>query len=427
MTTIESNRTYVKFAQLGGTWLMRKGRGGLQGAGNFDDTELGGVERSIGLDREFSPPKVALLEKELAGIIYSRFKNTQPESLDETRHFEKWCPDFHQYVTGVLYPLFSGDSSHFRPALVAPMVAFILEEAIKDPNVPIIGAEGTDTADAGVLNVLDALVFDTKLPPFIFSGADRSYLEPDSDAPDNFKKLARLTHIDVRYYLQYPAGYREYPRSGVFWPYHNHLYVATDLVKISPAETREIEGQSTFFSPNIKTIPLDIMEKDLEDPNQNWQHSESAAPPEDHVIRRITMESLYDALFSVYTVDLGNQNRVEVEIEQILNPANRAVVVAAHGLGNTSNPIRWACAEATRRGTIVIDASRCLIGEVNQRYAGSLLDASPDIVSAGKFNKSTARAVAIRAILEGRSQWDTQLLFVAYHRSRYLDGAPGLD
>lgn len=437
MNNIEHDRMYVKFFQLGGTWLMRERiQGGLEGVGNFDDQELKRLEQSFGLDRESSPQNISMLEKELAREVYRRFESTPAELMDEMRPFASWCPEFHNQVTGLIYTLFNGDSSHFRPALVAPTTSILLEEAIKDPNIPIIGAQGTDTADVGALPIVDVLVFDTNLPPFIFSGADHSYLEPRSDAPDNFERLAKLARIDVRWYLQYcPWQYvfDSLPESGVYWVYHNHLYHVVDLVKVSPQEEREIERNTTFFSPNVHAVPLDdwLTGDFLKGLHSDWQHLECKEIHPAHVALRVTMEDLYDTLSSIYTIDLGNQNRIADDIAQILNPDNRAIIVAAHGLGNASNPIRWACIEAAKQGKLVIDTSRCLVGNVNQRYAGSLLDANNTpgelldtnkmIISGRRFNRTVARAVATRALLEGFNQQGTQQLLDCYHRARFID------
>lgn len=377
---LELARIESKFIQLGGTWAMQESETGtLEGHGNLDDIQLRSIERNLGLDREIRPYKIDLLEKRLAHIIYQRFKSTKAQDLDSSP-FASWCPAFHENVKGVFLPVASWDSSNFRPALVAPAVMYLLEEALKDPNIIVTGAQGTDTADVGALPIVDAFVFDTSLPAFIFTGSDQPHTEEGSDAPKNFENLSKLAKIDLRNYLQYNPfvhGDNGFPYSGVFWPYHNNLYHITDLVKVSPDEGRKLEEQTTFFSPNARAIPLNLWpEKEFRDVDINWPNTSVVKPDIYHITTQMSFDGLYDALSSVYTIDLGNQNRTSEEVRQILNPKNKAIVIAAHALGNVNNPIRWACVKAANQGKIVIDASRCLVGTVNERYSMSLLKAN---------------------------------------------------
>lgn len=425
----------ARFYKLGGTWDMVEKDGRFIGTGNLDDAELSRLEESLGIHRKLSPSRLAHAERRLAHIIYRRMKQTMAEPVEVDKHFAPWCPNFGKLATGPFIPLYSGDSSHLRSSLVAPIVSILLEEAIKDPETPIIGAQGTDTADTAILSILDALVFDTKLPAFIFTGANRSHREENSDAPANFLDLASLANYDIRKVNLLPVGEYDYKHpestSGVFWIFHDNIYPASDLNKIDPAETREIEGTSTFFSPHSLAVNKRYFTDDETFWGRffkiNWR-STSEAPPVDHISRRVSMEEIFDALNSVHTISLDDQNAVWQDVAEIRDPKIKAVIISAHGLGNVNNVIRKAAVEAAREGKMVIAVSRSLIGEITAKYAGSLLDANnaeldgtgAKILSSNKLNKAVSRAVAVRAILEGRSQQQTQELIEKYCLARKL-------
>jgi len=426
----------VKFYKLGGTWDMIEKDSRFIGTGNLDDAELARLEESLGIYGSLHPNRLANAERRLARLVYQKMKDTKAEQFGADEHFASWSPDFGKSVTGPFIALYSGDSSHLRSSLVAPIVSVLLEEAIKDPETPIIGAQGTDTADTAILSILDALVFDTKLPAFIFTGANRSHREEDSDAPANFSDLASLTNFDIRNINLLPAGEYNYKQppvtSGVFWVFHDNIYPVADLNKLDPAETREIEGTSTFFSPHMLVVNkrsfTDVKTFWSKFLRTNWRHGTCEAPPAEHVSRRSSMKELFDALNSVQTISLDDQNRVWQEVAALRDANVKAVIIAAHGLGNVNNVIRKAAVEAAKEGKIVIDVSRSLIGEVNTRYAGSLLDANSaelagtdtSILSSNKLNKTAARAVAVRALLEGLGQQQTQDLIDRYCQARKL-------
>lgn len=417
----------VVFFKLGGTWDMVETPRGMMGSGNLDDNEIGRIESELGLTKCFSKKEINAKEKALAQVIYSRFKNTAPETYSAGEHFSSWCPDFKGLADGPFIALYSGDSVHLRPALTAPMVCVLIEQAIKDPHAAILAAQGTDTADIAVMSLIDALVFDTPLPPFILTGANRSHRESDSDAPKNFRNLAKIAGIDFRPDFFY---HHFYYHSGAFWLFDDNLFTAADLIKFNPKETRPIEGQSTFFSPNRRNYSLDEISGDggfIEDPRYVWK--KCIAPPKEHITQKLRMEALYNALNRVYTVDLGNQNRLSDEVNQILNPTNKVIVVAAHSLGNSNNIIRSACVEAAKRGKIVVASSRALIDDINDRYASSLLDANRNpnelghtnhqIIPGYQLNKTVARSLGVRAILENLNQEKTQHLFQRYYYGRF--------
>ena len=118
------------------------------------------------------------------------------------------------------------------------------------------------------------------------------------------------------------------------------------------------------------------------------------------------------------------------DMERIFDPAIRAIVVAAHSLGNVDNETRSDLVKAAKMDKLVVDVSRTLIGQTNENYEASLLGANqnPDelhgtgkrIIAAHKLNRTMARALATRALLEGRDQHQTQALFSAYAKSRKM-------
>lgn len=292
------------------------------------------------------------------------------------------------------------------------MVSILIEQALKEPQKTILGAQGTDTADVALVGVIDALTFDTQLAPVILTGSNRSHREPNSDAIGNFTDLAKVAHKNIG--------------PGAFWLFHGKLFMASDFVKADPQETRRIEGASTFWAPQQTSVEV----SSLLHYGSEVDVSERKSPSPKHITRKLTMESLYDAMVSVCTVDLGNQNNIASEVEQILNPENRTIVVAAHSLGNVNDEIRAACVEAAKQGKVVIVASRSVVGEVNKRYAGSLLDANENseelqgtgtqVISGQKLNKTAARAIAVRTLLEGCTQEQTQQLVDQYYSARFL-------
>lgn len=429
--------TPVVFYKVGGTWDMVEQEGRLIGTGNLDDNDLYRMEKSLGLLDEFNPEKIDKLELELLRQVYPRMKNTASEA-EVGKHLSSWAKSERSgetvadYITGPFIPIYSGDSSHLRPALVAPITSILLDQANANPNKPILGAQGTDTADIAVLSLIDALIYDTDLPPVIFTGANRSHREEDSDAPRNFLDLAKLAHIDIRAINhQSPIEAIGKAKSGAFWVFHGNVYSASNLLKFDPVETRVVEGQSTFYSPYLRATQVFQFSGNapwarLQSFETKWQ--DCKAPPSHHISQRSTEETIYFALTRVDTVNLGDQRRISDQVQQILDPRSKAVIIEAHGLGNVSNPIRAAAVEATKKGKLVFDVSRSLMGEVNTRYAGSLLDANEkelndtgrQIISAHKLNKTAVRAIAARAILEGLDQEYTQKLITSYAQARLL-------
>ena len=408
----------VNFFKLGGTWDMIFREGQKIGSGSLDDDKLLEIQTELGMFTR-DPEQRALAERNLVTNLYARFKGVKNEQLDVTEHLSHWAKNekdeqFSDFVSGPLMPLFSGDSSHLRNPITAPIIATLIERAIAEPDKPILGGQGTDTADIALLGPFDVLTFDTELPPLILAGANRSHHEDKSDAPENFIDLAKLAHIDLD--------------SGAYWVFQGNLYKASDFIKIDPLETRLVEKQLTFLSAHQTNEPVSGLVGRINRLRANWQSRKS--PPPEHIVHRITPEKLYDAFEQVYVDDLGNQNSIPQTMHNVYDSKIKAIVVGAHSLGNVDNEVRYDLVQAAKDGKLVVDASRTLIGATTLDYAASLLGAniSPTelggtgkiILSAHKLSKSMARAVLARAILEGLDQVQTQKLIDNYARSRKL-------
>ena len=439
MTLSIEQQMQILFAKIGGTWDMDVYESKLKGVGNLGDEEIHKLMEQRGLLHVIPKAERIARERDFALYLYGRFKNTQPLDVPVDRYFAPWCPEFGSYVTGEFYSLFSGDSSHLTHPFNAAITTNLIERRLEDPKRLVAGAQGTDTADVAFLALLDALTFDTELPPTYFTGANRSRHEENSDAPDNFLGLARIAQVNPELYLpdlRYP--------SGAFWSFHKYLYAAADVAKFDPTEERIFQGQDTFFSPNSyahlsgDTLTVFRVNKERGErrkevhPYQEvigtgWLYSRDTSPLI-HVTRRLTAENLYDALCSVHTVDLGNQNQPADDIEKILDPSYKAVIVAAHSLGNGPEQIRAALVEAAKQEKVVIVTSRTFIPGVSQRYEESLLSANYNarelgmsryrIISGQHLSRTAARAVAVRSILEGLNQVQTEQLLNEYCEAR---------
>ncbi len=387
------------------------------GTGRLDDDELRSMQDELGIFRATNRNERAQADRRLAIEIYRRFQETHPEPVDASEHLGPWAinrrgEQIGDFITGPFTALFSGDSSHLRNPLISPMATKLIEIAKREPHKPVLGGQGTDTADIALLSLYDAFTYDTKLPPLVLTGANDPHSVKGSDAPENFVDTAKLTHIDLG--------------SGAYWVFHGNVYRAVDFVKADPEESRRIEDQGTFWAPHKTIQSVDSL---LEfGRGADWQRHE--APEPEHIVNRLTMEGLYDASESVYVMDLGNQNASWSDMDRVFDPAVRAIIVAAHSLGNVDNETRHDLVEAAKNGKLVIGVSRTLIGQTNESYEASLLGANQNpeelngtgrrIVAAHKLNKTMARALATRAILEGYDQHQTQQLFSSYAHSRKM-------
>ena len=430
---MSKERTRTNFYGIGGTWRERMlADGSLSGVGFLGDQQIEDQEKRLGLDkavkRGASTREINLLEREMASWLLAQYLLVEPEDMDRNQPFRDWCPEFHQNVYGHIFPIANFDSSHARKSFMAATAYYLTQKLIAQPNSSHLAATGTDTADRSFPIVKDAQIFDTYLPDLVISASGDPFWEAGSDAPLNFRNLSRLAQIDVRWYLNQRFGFNG-AGSQVFWSYHNHLFSVADLVKFNPIELRRMEGYSTFMSPNNLSVPLGlIIEKDYLKGEGNWQEK-CLIPPDFHPTRRYSMLDLYDALTKVYIADLSNQNSIGVDVKQILSEEHQAIVVAGHGLGNTNNPIRWACIEAAKWGKIVVDVSHCLVGGVSDRYAASLVhnDGQPGelkgtdrfIINGQGLNKIAAMAITARCLMERRDQFQSQGLVSEYHDARY--------
>ena len=408
----------VIFLKLGGTWDMIERDGRRVGSGNLDDDELRRLQEEVGLFA--APDKNARRAacRKLARVVHQIFLNTPPEPRDVAEHLGSWCIDaatnetIGHFVNGPFIPLFSGDSSHLKSYLTAPMIAYILRQMIMNPTTPIEAGQGTDTADIAVASGVDVMIYDTSLPVFDVTGANHPHTHPDSDAPGNFLDSARLSHVE--------RG------SGAYWNFHGHLYPAADFVKLDPVEARRIEDQGTFFSPHRSTVRIDDLLRYGEKAKWNNRH----VPGNGHVVGKLTMETLFDAFEKIYVTDLGNQNPGWHDMERAFDPDTHGIVIAGHSLGNVDNETRADLIEAAKMGKLVVSVSRTLIGSTSTSYEASLAAANDNphelggsgarIIVGHKLNRTIARALLARALLEKLDQTKTQALFDDYARSRNM-------
>lgn len=398
----------VTFFKLGGTWDMVKKNSKLISLGDLDDESLYKLEKSLGYYKK-GKKDLSSLELKLAKLVEKSIIKSFAKPLNLVDYLS-WLPNIRKYVTGKFIPLYSGDSSHLRPALIAPLVAYILRQTNNDSSTQILGAQGTDTADIALLPLLDAYTFDTNLLPILITGSNKSKREWNSDAPKNFSDLVKLAGANL------PAG--------AYWVFGGFLYRASDLVKIDPLESRKIENYSTFFAPRLTARYT----KKVIAENHIFYPISGTAAPNNHISQKITTESLFDALTQVEILDIGNQSNTANDVVQILNKNCKAIIVASHSLGNASNPIRYACTQAALNGKLVLIVSRSLIGEVNERYTTSLLGINgkelmgtgKHIISGHRLNKNVAKAIMTRAIQDDLNQKQAQTLINSYCDSRGL-------
>lgn len=398
----------VAFFKVGGTWDMVRKEGKLIGSGGLDDDALQALEEKLSYYKK-DRVNFETLEKELTRKIAQSVEEVGKNSLSLVDHLS-WVPRISKLVTGTFTSLYSGDSSHLRNSLIAPLVSYLLEFANSNPNIQMIGAQGTDTADSTILPLLDTYIYDTELLPFLFTGSNRSHREWNSDAPKNFSDLIHVVGAHLP--------------TGVYWIFAQHLFRASDFVKIDSHESRRIENYSTFFSPRLTAR----FTRKVTEENHIFHKEKGVAAPKAHISQKTTPESLYRALSSVDVVDLGSHNNVYEDVSQIMRKDSKAVVISAHSLGNSSNPIRHAAVQAALDGKLVVIVDRTLIGQVSERYAAGLLGVNgKELLRSGKqvssghrMNKHVAKAIATRALEEGLTQKDTQELINSYCESRGL-------
>ncbi|MBD3300347.1 MAG: helix-turn-helix domain-containing protein [Candidatus Moranbacteria bacterium] len=394
--TIKPRRTVpkkIKFYKLGGTWDMKISDKGLRGEGIMSDLELKEVEKNLEHN-----------EENIMNYFNLRLEKAKSYRKDVTKHFS-WIKDVKKMARGDFVPLFSGDSSHYRAALHAPIIALILQELKKKPKVPILAGIGTDTSDI-FLSLMDVFLFDKNCAPVLVSGANRSINEPDSDALVNFYELMIASHMHLK--------------PGAYYVYNHHIYNGVDFLKIDPSEhPKNLEGMMTFYAPHGTQINLNFL--DAEENNGIKKKYNN------RTVDTFSAKEIFDAMNQILTVNLASQNPIEDEVERILDERFPAVVIESHALGNVPFPIRRAAVRAVKKGKKVMVISRCLVGKITNRYLMALINANSNelkncrnkILNGQKLNSLAARAIMLRSILEARHSTQIQDLIdkLSYQRN----------
>lgn len=400
-TSSANSKRKVAFFKLGGTWEMTKQNERLTGSGNLGDSALAAIEK------KYSRADIVEAEARLCQAVEKSIRASLKESSTIAEHLS-WVPHIERYAEGAFYTLFSGDSSHLRPSLIAPMVATLLTYANEHPDIQLLGAQGTDTADSTILPLLDTFLFDTELLPVLFTGANRSRYEWNSDAPKNFVDLFQLAGAHL------PAG--------SYWIFGSHIYRASDMLKIDPTESRRIENFTTFFSPRLTSR----YSKKVIGENSLFLVEKGESVARNHPIANVATDVLFNALNAIETVDLDSFNPVHEDVARISNPDKKAVIIAAFALGNANNHIKKAVIEAASNGKIVLVIDKSLLGMVHGRYETGLLWANQSIrgkhrvLLGHRMNKATAKAILVRALVEDCDQQQAQELITQYCESRQL-------
>jgi len=397
----------VVFFSLGGTWNAISKNGRIVGVDFLGDDEFYQLEEKFGYFKKDADYNA--LEWEMAQYLYNLFLKQLEKKEDITKRLH-FAPQITNYIKGQSMLLVDFPSDYMRAATVAPIVTILLQYANQHPHLPVLGGMGTDTADISLLPLLDTYTFDSNLPPFLFTGANRSFEQRNSDAPENFYNLARAATLNLS--------------SGGYWVFTDQLFSSSDMVKISPYEFREIDNLSTYYSPHLKSQNIDdLMTKKERAFPRKFLHVQS-----NHISQKTTLKSLFQAIEKVQIVDVGQEYELTNDMKKILDPNFKAVIVVGHSSGNVNNPVQYACAQAALQDKLVIIISRCLAGDVFEFYLYNTLTANntyllkkgKKIISGHKLNKYVARCLAIRAVEENLNQEQTQELFERYTISRHL-------
>lgn len=380
--------TPVTFVKLGGTWDMQVTDEGLKGVGQLDDEQFAKLESEVGD------------ESKLVARLDVAFRETKSIAATIGAHLP-WVPEMDRLVVGNFYPIFSGDSSHYRPAVMAPAVSYLLSKATSEPGKQIIAGMGTDTVDM-LLPYLDTFLFDRPdIHPILISGANLSFREKDSDAPQNFHDLAQATHLPLQ--------------PGAYYIFDRTIFKGGDVVKVDPNEhPTSIEGMTTFFAPQRTHARVGV----LDTGSIRRENAQEVKGP----TLTFSAEEFFNAMNSVLTVNLGDLPDVAAVTERMMDPSVRAIVVVSHALGNVPYPVRRAAIKAAREGKLVVNVSRALMGNTNERYYVSLGSANHrelagsgfQILEGGRLSNRTGKALLVRSLLEQRSQASAYDLIEAY-------------
>mgnify|MGYP003393944306 CR=1 FL=1 len=381
--------TPVNFVKLGGTWDMQVTSEGLMGEGKLDDKEFAKLEEEVAGD-----------EEEVVHRLEKAFSETKSISTKLGEHLP-WVSDLDSLVTGNFYPIFSGDSSHYRTAVMAPALSYLLRRATAESDKQIIAGMGTDTVDL-LLPYLDAFLFDRHdIYPILVSGANLSFREEHSDAPQNFHDLAQATHLPLQ--------------PGAYYLFDRTIFKGGDITKVDPNESpTSLEGMMTFFAPQRTHARLGVLETGS---IRRESHSGRAGA----VINFSAME-MFTAMNGVFTVNLGDMPDIKETITAMQSSENRAIVIVGHALGNIPYPIRRAAVDAARAGKLVINVSRSLMGNTTNRYYVALGSANERelqgtgklIIEGGPLSNRSAKALLVRALLEGCDQSSASALVEQY-------------
>ncbi|MBI5470451.1 helix-turn-helix domain-containing protein [Candidatus Kaiserbacteria bacterium] len=380
--------TDVTFLKIGGTWDMIATKEGLRGTGSIDDDALAKIEAS------------SKSEDRVRERLEMEFAQTKSIQKDLASHFF-WVTDIDKLIGGEFYPIFSADGSNFRPSIFSAVIAHLLKTVADSPLRQVIAGVGTDTTDM-LMPFLDVFLFDQTALPILVSGANRSHRETHSDAPQNFHDLAFATHLPLM--------------PGAYYIFNKTIYRGGDLIKVDPKEEPStLEGMITFFAPQRTQTRIGYLQAQTRNPGSSRK------------LVTYSSKKIFDAMNSIVTIDLGDNNPIEHEVAKILDPRFPSVIVKSHALGNAPNPIRNAVKAAILKGKSVMNVSRCLMGETDDRYYVSLSNlnkrelakSSKKVLEGGKLNHMTAKAILTRALLEKRSQKETQELIDAYSKRTF--------
>ncbi len=381
--------TPVNFVKLGGTWDMQVTGEGLMGSAQLDDKQFADLEEQVNHD-----------ESALCQHLETIFDTTKPINATLGKHLP-WVPDLDALVTGKFYPIFSGDSSHYRPAVMAPAISYLLRKATREPERQVIAGMGTDTVDL-LLPYLDAFLFDRHdVYPILVSGANRSFREQNSDAPRNFRDLAQATHLPLQ--------------PGAYYIFDRTIFKGGDITKVDPDENpTSLEGMVTFFSPQRTHARVGVLETGS---IRREDHTGMHGP----VINYSAMD-MFEAMKGVATVNLGDMPDTDATVRMMHEPEVRAIVVVSHALGNIPYPIRRAAVTAARAGKLVLNVSRAMMGNTSERYYVSLGSANERelkgtgkiIIDGGRLSNRVGKSLLVRALLENRDQKSTNELVREY-------------
>lgn len=380
--------THVTFVKLGGTWDMRVTDEGLMGSGQLDDKAFAELEGRVRGERA------------LATELERRFSETKPIGTTLGAHLP-WVKDLDHLAAGPFYQIFSGDSSHYRSAVMAPALAYLLDTATRDPERQVLAGMGTDTVDL-FLPYLDAFLFDRHdVYPILLSGANRSFREENSDAPQNFHDLAQATHLPLQ--------------PGAYYVFDRTIFKGGDITKVDPNENpTSLEGLTTFFAPQRTHARVGVLETGA---IRRENHSGLTGP-----VLTYSAVDVFDTMNSVYTLNLGDMPDMDDAARAVANESTKGLVVVSHALGNVPDSARRIALDAARAGKLVINVSRALMGNTSERYYVALGSANERelkgtdtlILDGGRLSNRSAKALLVRALLEKRSQQSTKELVEAY-------------